>query len=245
MAKPIHTLVVDDDEGIRFFLNEVLRREGHVIVTAAHGNEALEKLRDTPFDLAILDLRLGGPTDGMRLVEAIRWRWPDTVVIILTGHGTLESAMEAIREGVDRYLLKPIKADELQEAVTDALRRKEVRVERIQEVEENEKEREAEILDRGPFQINLTKHIAQRDNEDLDLTPSEFDLLAHLLKNSHRVVPPPELVEVVRDYRPDTLQEARQIIKWYIHRLRQNVEPDPANPRYIVNVRGIGYRYGE
>ncbi len=242
MGDSIRTLVVDDDEGIRFFLNEALRREGHLIVTAEHGEEALEKLRDTPFDLAILDLKLGGQTNGLRLLEAIRWRWPETVVIILTGHGTLESAMEAIREGVDRYLTKPIKAEELHKAVTEALRRKEVMMERIQEEEEAE---EMEILQEGPFKINLTKHIAHRDGEKLDLTPSEFDLLVHLLQNAHRVVPPPELVEVVRDYRPETLQEARQIIKWYIHRLRQKVEPDTSNPRYVVNVRGVGYRYGK
>lgn len=242
MGDSIRTLIVDDDEGIRFFLEEALQRDGHHIVTASHGEQALEKLRNTPFDLAILDLKLGGQTNGLRLLEAIRWRWPETVVIILTGHGTLESAMEAIREGVDRYLTKPIKAEELHEAVTQALRRKEVMMERIQEEEEEEK---AEILQEGPFEVNLTKHIAYRNGEKLDLTPSEFDLLVHLLQNAHRVVPPPELVEVVRDYRPETLQEARQIIKWYIHRLRQKVEPDASNPRYIVNVRGVGYRYGE
>ena len=242
MGDSIRTLVVDDDEGIRFFLNEALRREGHLVVTAEHGEEALEKLRDTPFDLAILDLKLGGQTNGLRLLEAIRWRWPETVVIILTGHGTLESAMEAIREGVDRYLTKPIKAEELHKAVTEALRRKEVMMKRIQEEEET---KEAEVLQEGPFKINLTKHIAHHDGEKLALTPSEFDLLVHLLQNTHRVIPPPELVEVVRDYRPETLQEARQIIKWYIHRLRQKVEPDTSNPRYVVNVRGVGYRYGE
>jgi DNA-binding response OmpR family regulator len=243
MAESIRTLVVDDDEGIRFFLKEALQREGHVVVAAKHGEEALEKLRDTSFDLAILDLKLGGQTDGLRLLEAIRWRWPETVVIILTGHGTLESAMAAIREGVDRYLTKPVKVDELQKAVTEALRRKETMMERIQE--EEQEEDQAEILHKRPFEIDLTKHIAHRGGEKLDLTPSEFDLLTHLLQNAHRVVPPPELVEVVRDYRPETLQEARQIIKWYIHRLRQKVEPEPSNPRYVVNVRGVGYRYGE
>lgn len=241
-AESIRTLVVDDDEGIRFFLKEALQREGHVVVTAEHGEKALEKLRDTPFDLIILDLKLGGQTDGLRLLEAIRWRWPETVVIILTGHGTLESAMEAIREGVDRYLTKPVKADELRKAVTEALRRKETLLERIQEEQEED---QTEILQKGPFEIDLTKHIAHRDGEKLDLTPSEFDLLVHLLQNAHRVVPPPELVEVVRDYRPETLQEARQIIKWYIHRLRQKIELEPSNPRYVVNVRGVGYRYGE
>lgn len=244
MTEPIRTLVVDDDEGIRFFLEEALRREGHTVVSAAQGDEALNKLRDTRFDLAIIDLKLGGHIDGIRVVEALRWRWPETVIIILTGHGSLNSAMSAIREGVDRYMLKPVKAEELREAVTDALQQKEALVEWIHDREEK-KEEEKEILQEGPFFIDLTKHLAKRNGEPLDLTPSEFDLLVHLLQNAHRVVPPPELVEVVRDYHPETLQEARQVIKWYIHRLRQKVEPDPSNPDYIINVRGVGYRYGK
>ncbi|NIN68946.1 MAG: response regulator, partial [Anaerolineae bacterium] len=93
MAEEIHTLVVDDEEGIRFFLEETLRRAGYVVVMAASGEEALERLRETPFDLVMLDLMLGGRVDGLRVLEAIRWRWPETVVVMLTGHGTLESAM--------------------------------------------------------------------------------------------------------------------------------------------------------
>lgn len=240
MAKPIHTLVVDDEDGIRFFVEQTLTRAGHVVTTAESGEAALEKLRDTPFDLAVVDLKLGGRTNGLRVLEALSWRWPGTVVIILTGHGSLESAQAAIREGVDRYLLKPIQPDELREAVADALNQKEAQIERIQEEEEQQ-----ELLEYGPFYIDLKKHIAEKEGEPLDLTPSEFDLLTFLIENAHRVVSPPELVEVVRDYRPDTDHEARQIIKWYIHRLRKKVEVDTSNPRYVINVRGVGYRFAE
>jgi DNA-binding response OmpR family regulator len=75
----------------------------------------------------------------------------------------------------------------------------------------------------------------------VDLTPSEFKLLVHMMQNPGQAIGPPALVEVVRQYRPEYLQEARQIIKWYIHRLRQKVESDPSDPRYILNVRGVGY----
>ena len=68
-----------------------------------------------------------------------------------------------------------------------------------------------------------------------------FRLLVHLLQNAGRTISPPELVRVVRDYEPEYLHEARQIVKWYIHRLRRKVEPDPAHPRHIVNVRVEGY----
>jgi DNA-binding response OmpR family regulator len=76
----------------------------------------------------------------------------------------------------------------------------------------------------------------------LELTPSEFTLIVHLLRNDDRVITPEELVEVVRGYQPDDVIEARQIIKWYVHRLRQKVEQDSSHPKFILNVRGVGYR---
>jgi DNA-binding NtrC family response regulator len=106
MPKPITTLVVDDEEKIQLFLAETLKREGHVVTTVGSGEEALDLLQDTAFNLAILDLKLGGRIDGHRVLEAIRWRWPAMVVIILTAHGSLDSALEAIHEGIDNYLLK-------------------------------------------------------------------------------------------------------------------------------------------
>jgi DNA-binding response OmpR family regulator len=100
-------------------------------------------------------------------------------------------------------------------------------------------------LQAGGFFMNLDQHTVAVDGRYVDLTPQEFRLLAHLMQNTHRVVGPPELVRVVRDYDPDSLDEARQIIKWYIHRLRKQVEPDPSKPRHIVNIRGVGYRFEE
>lgn len=128
MNEQIQTLIVEDDEGIRFFLVGALTQEGHHVVEASSGEEALAFLRDTSFDLALLDLRLGGREDGLRILQAISWRWPQTAVMILTGHGTLESARQAIREGVDAYLLKPVTADELCQAVRDVLRKRQQKV---------------------------------------------------------------------------------------------------------------------
>lgn len=79
------------------------------------------------------------------------------------------------------------------------------------------------------------------DGKLLDLTSYEYELLVYLMENDDRPVPPPELVEVVRGYECDNLQEARDIIKWYIYRLRSKVEPKPSTPRHILNVRGAGY----
>ncbi len=239
MAEQNHTLVVDDDEGVRFFLEETLRRDGHIVVAASSGEEALDRMRDTFFDLVMLDLKLSGRVDGLRVLEAVRWRWPETVVVILTAHGSLESAMAAIHEGVDGYLLKPVEPDEVRKAVQEALdrRRNLARLEGAGQ--------EKHVLQSGPFSIDLTKHLITLDGQPLELTSREFKLLVHLMQNAHRVVSPRELVQVVGQYEAEDLYEARQIVKWYIHRLRRKVEPDPSSPRYVLNVRGVGYRFRE
>lgn len=240
MVNDVETLVVDDEAGIRFFIKQTLERVGYDVTTASSGEEALEILRDRSFDLVMLDLKLGGSADGLRVLEAVRWRWPEAVVVILTAHGSLDSAMTAIEEGVDRYLLKPLTPEELREAVQEVLAEAEARKARPPEPEE-----EHMVYQHGPFEVDIDKHQATREGEILDLTPSEFDLLVHLIKNAESVIEPPTLVKVVRDYDPSNLREARNIIKWYIHQLRQKIEPDPSHPQYVVNVRGVGYRFGK
>jgi DNA-binding response OmpR family regulator len=235
MAELVRTLIVDDEERIRFFVKETLQREGHVVTEATSGEEALEILQDTSFDVAILDLMLGGRVDGQRVLEAIRWRWPGTVAIMMTAHGSLESAVEAIREGVDGYMLKPVRAAEVRRAVREALERRQKRA----EVQLADGDRQ--VLQRGPLSADLDSHEVDRDGTSLDLTPSEFKLLVHMMQNPGEAISPMDLVEVVRQYKPEYIQEARQIIKWYIHRLRKKIEPDPSDPRFIVNVRGVGY----
>jgi DNA-binding response OmpR family regulator len=237
MAETIKTLVVDDEEGVRFFLREALQQVGHEIETAASGEEALDQLRESAFDLIMLDLMLGGRVDGIRVLESVKWRWPETVVIILTAHGSLDSALTAIREGVDGYLLKPAEAEELWRTVDDALARRARQVRAQPEVEEEG------VLRGGPFSVDLKKQLATKGGKPLELTTSEFSLLAYLVENTYRAISPPELVRAVRDYQCDSMHEARQIIKWYVHRLRQKVEDDPSNPQHIVTVRGVGYRF--
>jgi len=238
VSQKTRTLVVDDESGVRFFVEETLTKAGYDVAKAASGEEALERLRDEAYELMILDLKLGGRVDGLKVLEAVRWRWPEIIVIILTGHGSLESAIAAIRDGVDGYLLKPVEPRQLRQAVKEALER------RAQVAGLPERAGEPKTLEGDPFTIDLSKHIARKNGETLDLTPREFRLLAHLIQNSHRVVGPKELVQVVQSYECDSLHEARQIIKWYIHRLRQKIEPEPSKPRYVINIRGVGYRFG-
>jgi len=238
VGEQLRTLVVDDQRGIRYFVQKTLEKEGHLVSVAASGEEALQTLRDQQFDLMMLDLKLGGRVDGLRVLEAVRWRWPAMVVIMMTAHGSLESAQAAIQEGVDGYLLKPVEPEEVRSAIDEALQRRERLVEsRVRA------QRERKHVQQGPFFVDRNKYVATFRGKPLGLTRREFRLLVHLMDNTGRVVEPEELVRVARDYDPEDVHEARDIIKWYIHRLRQKVEPDPAEPRYIVNVRGVGYRF--
>jgi DNA-binding response OmpR family regulator len=238
MAETTHLLIVDDEESIRFTLKEALQRHNYAVTTAASGEEALNLLRETVFDAAIVDLNLGGRVDGLRVLEAIRWRWPDMAVIILTAHGSLESAIAAIREHVDDYLLKPARPSEVHQALQRALNRR-----RSQRCPEEPPKQN--IIQAGDFFVDLDQHLVTRAGQPLKLTPSELRLLVHLMRNKHRVVQPMELAQVAQGYSPQDPYEARQIVKWYIHRLRQRIEPDPSNPRHIVSVRGVGYRFVE
>lgn len=231
----VHTLVVDDEPGIRFFVEETLHRSGHDVATAKSGEEALDTLRDTPFDLVILDLKLGGKVDGIKVLEAIRWRWPDTRVIIFTAHGSLETAMKAIDQGVEKYVQKPLSPQELRQAVEDVLSAH-------KDARKPSRDDRSQVLRKGPFEVDERLHRVKMGEKELDLTPSEFNLMVHLLRNDDRVITPEELVEVARGYQPEDVIEARQIIKWYIHRLRQKVERDSSHPEYILNARGVGYR---
>jgi two-component system, OmpR family, alkaline phosphatase synthesis response regulator PhoP len=231
----IHTLIVDDEPGVRFFVEETLHRSGHDIMTAKSGEEALNILRNTPFDLVVLDLKLGSKVDGIKVLEAIRWRWPETSVIILTAHGSLDTALQAIDHGIEKYVQKPLSPRELRLVVEEVLAGKAAGGTRKTD-EGNQ------TFKKGPFEVDEGLHRIIMGDQKLNLTPSEFTLIVHLLRNDDRVITPEELVEVVRGYQPNDVIEARQIIKWYIHRLRQKVEQNSSHPKFILNVRGVGYR---
>jgi DNA-binding response OmpR family regulator len=236
MTEAIRSLVVDDEVGIRFFLEGTLRRAGHTVTTAESGEAALALLRDSTFDLAIVDLHLGTHIDGLRVLEAIRWRWPQMAVIILTAHGSLESAIAAIRENVDGYLLKPVEPAEVLAAVRTALARRQDRAQAAKAP--------PHLLRHGPIALDTDKFQVTVGEQAVELTPAEFNLLKHMVENAQRVVPPKELLRVVQGYDAGDQHAARQAIKWYVHRLRGKIEPDPNHPRYILNVRGVGYTMG-
>jgi DNA-binding response OmpR family regulator len=253
-----HIIVVDDEPAARLSLAELLSLEGYEVSVAASGEEAVELLSEGPFDLAIVDVKMPG-MDGLEVVEVLQKQSPDTVIIMLTAHGTLETAVQAMRQGAHDYLLKPANVNEIMASVKAGLDkyRSESRRRELLSLMQHTL---AAITDDAPAPNAVTpvvsdrflqvrevlvdqqKHLATLRGEALELTPTEYKLLVYLLSHPDRVLSPQELVSKVQGYEADHW-EARSIIRVHIRRLRQKLEPDPANPEYIVTVRGAGYMF--
>lgn len=260
-------LVVDDEQHVRVTLKEVLSREGYEVLTAGSGQEALRLMEDTDVDLVMVDLKMEG-MDGLMLMGEIKQRWPEAVLIVLTGYATLDSALRALRYGAHDYLLKPCSPEDIKRSVRGGLEKRWREVRRkdlLAQIEAGVRELTAEgfameaagepearqgtvpTRPEGPprFQvgqlvIDLQRHAATWDGRPLNLTPIEFRVLMHLAREAGRVVSCSSLVKEVQGYDCQE-QEARGIMKTHIRHLRQKLEPDPSNPQYILNVRGVGY----
>lgn len=252
-------LIVDDETAERITLGEVLRLEGYQVTLASSGEEALALARkQTPgFDIAILDLRLPG-IDGLQVLDGIRQISDETVVILITGYGTLETAINALRKGAYDFLLKPCPVDEVLDAVRRAFselkvgRHRRALVQQLQttlkelakadsvEASEPELAETSELIQVGDVTVDRAKHLVMHENEPVDLTPTEFRLLECLISRADEVCSPQELVKCAQGYETDAWG-ARSIVRVHIRRLRRKLEPSPENPRYILNVRGVGY----
>jgi len=260
-------LVVDDEQPVRVTLKEVLSREGYEVLTASSGREALQVMGNTAIDLVMVDLKMGG-MDGLTFMGEIKQRWPATVLIVLTGYATLESALKALRYGAHDYLLKPSGPEDIKRSVREGLEKRWREVRRkdlLAQIEAGVRELTAEgllmgvakesealrdaapgqpeslpLLKVGQLVIDLQRHAAILDGKPLNLTPVEFGTLTLLAREAGRVITCSNLVKEVQGYDCHE-QEARTIMKTHIRHLRQKLEADPSNPEYILNVRGVGY----
>ena len=247
-----HILVVDDELPMRESLREILELEGFQVSLAESGEVALEVLRQVPIDLMLLDLKMKG-MDGLQTTEAAKQLAPDTVIIMLTAHGTLESAIGAMRYGAFDYLLKPAAVSDIIASVqrglghrTQMLRQRDLvglmqraitELQPLPNAAPKVNERRLKLRD---IELDLQRHVALSQNHPLDLTLTEFKMLAYLMEHTDEVISPRELVAAVQGYQADE-HEARAIVRVHIRRLRQKIEPDPDEPIYVLNVRGVGY----
>ena len=256
-------LVVDDEESIRFSLERALKRDGHEVWTAEDGYQALRLLQHHAFDLILTDLKMEG-IDGVEVMRQARAMLPDTAIIMLTGYATLESAIEALRQGAIDYLIKPCSSADIRASVEKGLARRFRELRRRQLLEQMssslaelseematptdrpsssqllQESHQLSILRHGNLAIDRQRHQVIVEGRKVDLTPTEFGLLAHLAENSDRVVSCSDLVLAAHGYEIDE-QEARKVIRPHITNLRQKLGTSPNTKPYILNVRGVGY----
>lgn len=248
-------LVVDDEALVRDSLVEILRLEGYDVDAVGSGEAALGAAQRENFDLLLLDLKMPG-MDGIEVMRAITKTSPDTKIILLTGHGSMESVIEALRQGAHDYILKPAPSSEILSSVSRGLARRaeqqhrrllleqlDSSIQRLKDVEGMESapvvDQQTISLEKGVV-IDLTRREVWRGNQRVSLTPTEGKLMKVLLENRGRVLTHRELVLLVQGYET-TDWEAPEVLRPLVSRLRRKLSVFPNGEKWIENVRGTGY----
>jgi DNA-binding response OmpR family regulator len=225
----------------------------------ASATAALTLLSTYEADAAVLDIRMPGMT-GTELLSAIKAKRRNLAIVMLTGHGTLETAMTAVKEGAFDYLLKPAKPDALRDVIMRALTQTrlqreqstlletlQVGLQRLQQLPATPPPGHSiqtpatDLLKVGVLVINRATYEVWYSEKLLSLTPTEYSLLLALAEQAGAVMDYMTLTSVVLDYEAEPW-EAKELIKRHIYTLRQKLETRPDHPRFILNVRGVGYR---
>jgi two-component system KDP operon response regulator KdpE len=232
-------LLVDDDADIRASVGRVLRLLGHRVDYAASGNQALAKVRRAAYDVAILDIRLPD-LSGIEVLHRVADMRPDMAVVMLTGYGSLETAVEALRAQAVDYLSKPATVGDISRAIASALERRAGRP-----AQQNQSAKR--FLEVGPIALDRDLRLVTVAGSKgtgirrLYVTRSEEAVLAHLMAHSGVSVPCRELAAAL-GYE-ETEEKARKLVRPHISRIRKKIEPDPSSPRMLVTVPGLGYTF--
>jgi DNA-binding response OmpR family regulator len=228
-----HILVVDDDPQIRALLQEYLAEHGLRVSAAAGGAAMNQILGEETIDLIILDLRLADE-DGMVIARTLRDRLAIPVVM-LTGVRDEADRVMGLELGADDYVTKPFSPRELLARIRTVLRRSK------SAATDPAPRREIRAYRFGDFELNLrTRRLKRLDGRSVSLTNGELNLLAALLAAPERILTRDQLLEASRVYDNEVYDRAIDI---QILRLRRKIEADPAQPRYIVTERGVGYLF--
>jgi len=248
-------LVVDDEKAVRDSLEDVLELENYQVDVVGTGEDALEALNEHEYDLLLLDIKMPG-ISGIEVMRQSRRQAPDTKVIILTGHGSLESAIEALRTGASDYILKPYSSENILSSIGRALsekaekQRKEMLIEQLESSLDQLKDVEGITTPDVParrvitlpegIMVDLERREMWRGGERAHLTPTEGKLLSVFLENKGRVMSHKEIVFMVQGYETSEW-EAPEVLRPMISRLRKKLGTFPGVDEWIQNVRGTGY----
>jgi two-component system, OmpR family, response regulator RegX3 len=220
-------LVVEDEESIVDALSYMLRKEGFEVAVVNAGPAALDEMDRSGADLVLLDLMLPG-LPGTEVCRQLRQR-SNVPVIMLTAKDSEVDKVVGLELGADDYVTKPFSSRELVARIRAVLRRRGEPEELL-----------SATLEAGPVRMDVDRHVVTVGGTAVQLPLKEFELLELLLRNAGRVLTRMQLIDRVwgSDYVGDT-----KTLDVHIKRLRAKIEPDPSTPRYIVTVRGLGYKF--
>jgi two-component system response regulator RegX3 len=220
-------LVVEDEESFSDALSYMLRKEGFEVAVTPTGHEALDEFDRTGADLVLLDLMLPG-LPGTEVCRQLRSR-SSVPVIMLTAKDSEVDKVVGLELGADDYVTKPFSSRELVARIRAVLRRGAEPAELV-----------PAVLEAGPVRMDVERHVVSVGGEPVRLPLKEFELLEILLRNAGRVLTRGQLIDRIwgGDYVGDT-----KTLDVHVKRLRAKIEPDPAQPMYLLTVRGLGYKF--
>jgi two-component system KDP operon response regulator KdpE len=226
MGRKSNILVVDDEPHVLRLVKANLESSGYKVSTAVDGEQAVELVRREVPDLVVLDIMLP-KLDGYAACRRIR-EFSSVPILMLTARSTEVDLVHGFEVGADDYLTKPFAVSELLVRVQSLLRRSKWPEEIISR----------QHFRTGPIEIDFAQHRVTASGQAVKLTPTEYRLLTYLASNANRVVPHRELLRAV--WGPEYGDET-EYLRVYTRYLRQKLEPDPSNPRYLLTQAGAGY----
>lgn len=225
---PQRILIVEDEPGIRVAVKDELEFEGFEVELAEDGATGLATILRSPPDLVVLDLMLPG-RNGFQICQEVRTRGMKTPIIVLTARNQDVDKVRGLELGADDYVTKPFSLAELVARIRAVLRR-------------TQKEPEGEILEVRPLKLDLRKHRAFKGEIELQLTDTEFRILALLLKRPGEVITRDDFLKTVWG---EEVYVTHRTVDTHVAALRKKIEDDVEHPTYILSVRNVGYRLNE
>ena len=221
-----HILVVDDDPRITELLRRILAFEGYSVAIAATGNEALNRVLERPPDLIVLDIMLPG-LNGLEIAQRLRAAGDNVPILMLTARDAVADRVQGLETGADDYLVKPFAPEELVARVKALLRRSQ--------------EERHEILRYAGVELDTGTRVAHRGSREIELSPTEYELLALFLRRPRQVLTREIILDRVWGME---FEGSSNVMEVYVGYLRNKLEAS-GEPRLIHTVRGVGYVFKE
>lgn len=224
-------LVVEDEESFSDAIAFMLRKEGYEVGVAGDGHAALEAFQRVGADLVLLDVMLPG-LSGTEVCRVLRQRSAVPIIMVTARDSEIDKVV-GLELGADDYVTKPFSSRELVARVKAVLRRG---------ANADDVDEQAGVLEVGPLRMDVERHMVTASGAEVRLPLKEFELLELLMRNPGRVLTRGQLITRIwgADYVGDT-----KTLDVHVKRLRAKIEPDPANPRYLLTLRGLGYKLGQ